>query len=340
MANWRYSLLVPFVGTLVFSCASWQARTQFEVPDKLPLFQLIVDLDSSLEWEGHQKKPQNEILDDFESPDPPSPDETHKTANFLSGLIVPITADGFCLTAAHNVGKGDAMRVFKAEIGGHDFGRSYTLVDLRNERSSPFFRLEQSGGKIVTANRMGGYESNRFFAREGEKRALRIISRDLDSTEFETMQVQLGAIDAAFLIRLREIKIWSSDDLALVKVPFSTPSHFAIAESEPLIGDRLMVFGNPGVHDGVINYVTKRVERNMDGEFPIVYSDFYALKMAFKGIGRQGDSGGPVINENGELVGINIGTSTDGGGRLVDIATGLRRSPIMDSIQEFRRGLK
>ena len=69
MGNGRYSLvLVPLIGILASSCAGRYTRTQFEVPAKLPLLQVIVDLDSTFEWQEHQEKSLEEMLDGFKCP--------------------------------------------------------------------------------------------------------------------------------------------------------------------------------------------------------------------------------------------------------------------------------
>jgi len=339
----RCLLLIAFVGILATSCAGQNARNQFEIPDKLPLFQVIADLDSAFEWEDHQKIPLNEIVAGFKASNPSvsnASSKTQKTTNLLSGLMVPITEDGFCLTAAHNLGKGDAINAFQSQIGDHDFGAVYTIVDLRDESSPPFFQFEPNAGRLVTPIRKGFFKNDRFVTVESKTKRLKIFSRDLDSSDFKTMQSQLRELDAAFMIRLREIKVWGTDDLALVKLPFATPFHFTIPEAETPIAGYLMVFGNPGVRNGVINYVSKLADRNSTKDFSIRFSDFYPLMMNHKRTGKQGDSGGGVIDSKGKLVGINIGTHADADGRLVDVAVGLRRDPIMKAIEEARRGAR
>jgi hypothetical protein len=307
-------LLMALVGLLVASCAAPHARTAFKIPEPLPLLQVIADLDSSFERES-------------------SSSDTPSTAELLFGLMVPVTADGYCLTAAHNLGKGKAMRLFESQIGQHDFGKAYVMVDLRSGGSPPFFRHEEA--QIVTSSRMGNHHSNRFVVSEGIKRLIKGFSRDVGSHEVEAMKNQLGDLDAVFCFGLLEIKVWADDDLALVKVPFPTPSHFTLSEQKTSIEDPLMVFVNPGLHRGAINHVTRRIQSPLDR--PLAFSTFSPLTMAHQKVGKQGDSGGPVINRYGELVGINVATHRDARGRAVDLAVELRRGPVMEAIEDSRR---
>jgi len=171
--TFRCLLFVPFVGMLSSPCLGQFSRNHFAIPDKVPLFQVVVDLDSAFEWKDHQRKPLEEILADFKSPKPSvsaATAETSRTTNLLSGLMVPITEDGYCLTAAHNLGKGDAMSSFRSQINQQNFGEVYTIVDLRNEDSPPFFQFEPNGGRMVVPTRKGSFKSNRFVAAQRARR--------------------------------------------------------------------------------------------------------------------------------------------------------------------------
>lgn len=332
---WRTAL----ISLLILSgaiCEAQISRAQFQLPETLPLFQVIADLDSALDWDAHQKKAFHEVLNDFKNP--PSGVQanspgTSRTVNLLFGLMVPISADGYCLTAAHNIGKGDAMATFASQIGEHGFGGIYTLVDLESPGLPLFHPAEATEGHIVSIKRKTFGGSSRFVASESPRSAIKVMSRVLDEDEFAMMRAELGAIDAAFLIRLDVLKVWDSDDLALVKVPFPTPSHFEIPDS---ITGALTSFGNPSAHKGVINQSAEVSKKEWDLKIPLRFEEHFLLKLDLRREFREGDSGGPVIDGKGKLIGIAIATDADGKGNTVDVAVGLRRAPILRAVEELR----
>jgi hypothetical protein len=311
-------LLVAGVGLLISSCAELGSRKHFQAPDQLPLLQVVVPLDSS-----------------FESKTASS--GASQSAQILVGLMVPVTEDGYCLTAAHNLGKGDAMRLFESQIGQHQYGSSYTLVDAKENHRSPFLRLKRGNNWIVTAGKKNNPSSHRFVSSEGGSRRVKMMLSELDPSQFQVFKSHADQRDAVLCVRLREIKVWPEDDLALVKVPFATPSHFPLCGRQTAEGEPVMMVINPGLHQGTINHVTRRIAWPTDLDLPLKFATFDPMSLAGLEISEEGDSGGPVINREGELVGLFVASGKANHGHCVDLAVGIQKGPILDAIEKSRK---
>lgn len=98
------------------------------------------------------------------------------------------------------------------------------------------------------------------------------------------------------------------NDLALVKRNVTTPMpFFSISESVPSKGEELFSLGNP--HDlGMIV---------VPGTYNGLKNDSFNDRIHFTGSVNSGMSGGPVVNHNTEVVGINVATSGNQIGFLV-----------------------
>lgn len=98
------------------------------------------------------------------------------------------------------------------------------------------------------------------------------------------------------------------NDLALVKREVSTEMpFFAIAEQAPTKGEELYSLGNP--HDlGMIV---------VPGTYNGLKKDSFNDRIHFTGSVNSGMSGGPVVNKNTQVVGINVATSGNQIGFLV-----------------------
>jgi hypothetical protein len=311
-------ILVAGVGMLLSSCAEFGSRKHFQVPDQLPLLQIVVPLDASFQTKT-------------------APSGASQSAQLLVGLMVPVTEDGYCLTAAHNLGKGDAMKQFEYQIGQHQYGSSYTLVDAKENHRSPFIRMERGSNWIVTADKRGHLASHRFVSSEGGNRRVKMMLPELDPSQFQAFKNHSDQRDAVLCVRLREIKVWPEDDLALVKVPFATPSHFPLCGRQTAEGEPLMMLINPGLHQGTINHVTHRIAWPTDLDVPLKFATFNPMSLAGLEISEEGDSGGPVINREGELVGLLVASGKANLGRSLDLVVGIQQGPILDAIERSRK---
>jgi len=320
-------LLIP-VAIFCHSCAV--ARKEFAIPGEIPVLQLIVDKNSEFGTRD-TSVPLIEGLRNFrERLTRADEGETRVTVkpDLSCGLLVPVSADGYCLTVAHNV----------------DEGQSLTLLDLDDLR--PLFlygskgddgipnTADEDGTPLVSTMRIADGRSGWGENSEPERRNIEAIAGPLDLDDFKTVRSELGGLGLAALIPVEVVKVWKADDLALIKVPFSTPGFFPLAREEVAIGESIMVFGNPVVHEGVLNAVSKRLDATVNW---VKFEKFYPIITRDRGRGfiQKGDSGGPAINRRGELVGIHRAGGEDEKGeyRWV-VSIGIRADVVQDAIRE------
>jgi len=98
------------------------------------------------------------------------------------------------------------------------------------------------------------------------------------------------------------LAIDKSHDLALLSVPTLIGNSLAINDNSPEIGEKIYAIGNPKGLSGTISEGIISGIRNFDNEELIQITAPIS----------PGSSGGPVINNNGELIGVSVGTLDSG----------------------------
>jgi len=96
----------------------------------------------------------------------------------------------------------------------------------------------------------------------------------------------------------------SRSDLAIIKIDSDNPLPFAQmgASADIMIGESVIAIGNPfGLSHTVTTGIVSAVNRNIKGEDGRIYSDFIQIDASV----NPGNSGGPLLNINGEVIGIN-----------------------------------
>ncbi|MBL9155078.1 MAG: trypsin-like peptidase domain-containing protein [Verrucomicrobiales bacterium] len=318
----RLACLIPVAVSAILLASCSDPRRDFAMPDPLPLYQVIVDKESTL---GGERDPAVSLRDGLADIKTAHQTKSSKSMrpDISAGLMVPVSADGFCLTAAHNLPKGE----------------SFTIVDLA--AAAPRFLIGANGGTPLIST-IKGAESNPGDLSRAEVRewSLEAISGPLTTADFQLVQSELAELDTAYLIPLQVIKIWKGEDLALVRVPFPTPSHFVMAEEPVPAGEPILCIGNPLVHEGTLTHVAKSAavppSVKFTGEVVRELVDFYPLIFSSRGLLKKGDSGGPAINRKGELVGIHSGTGNDDRHRALDVCIGIRAEVIRRAIDEWQ----
>lgn len=102
-------------------------------------------------------------------------------------------------------------------------------------------------------------------------------------------------------------------DIAVIKIDAKTPLPFVkMGQSDDLlIGETVIAIGNPfGLSHTVTTGIISAINRNIKAGKYKVYTDFIQLDASI----NPGNSGGPLLNVNGELVGINTAIFRKGEG--------------------------
>ena len=93
------------------------------------------------------------------------------------------------------------------------------------------------------------------------------------------------------------------NDLAILKIDLKGNSYLKIASYSPKTGDPVYALGSPlGIDDVFTDGIVSNPSKNIDGVMHIVFSAPIS----------PGNSGGPLVNSRGEVVGVNDQVATDG----------------------------
>ncbi len=287
----------------------------FNPPSELPMLQLIVDEGPATTDIAKKSNSLQSLLERMQSRKSAPPRTRMQIGR---GLLVPVTSDGYCLTAAHNVAS-------EREI--------YVPVDLAN-LNNPFIDIDHAGNPLFYTVGRAYPDSGLFTRQEIKKQGLELIQGPVDNNEYRMIQEKLKDFDSIILIPLKVIKIWKADDLALVKAPFQVRSHFRLAKEKVALGEAIMCFGSPIGRSGNLNITGRRVRAVLArAQTDLFYTLYFNSEDGFL---KKGDSGGPVINVEGELVGIHTGTNGVMGRLLYNRACGINKDILNEAINESR----
>ncbi|GAB5518650.1 MAG: hypothetical protein RhofKO_09010 [Rhodothermales bacterium] len=128
-------------------------------------------------------------------------------------------------------------------------------------------------------------------------------------------------------------------DLALIKVTPEDPlPHLAFSQDAPLVGEWAIALGNPfglfeaaepSVTVGVVSAIGRDFAPMNDGR---VYRDMIQTDAAI----NRGNSGGPLVNAVGEVLGVNTFIYTQQGGGSIGIGFAVPSSKVQRIIDELR----
>ena len=174
---------------------------------------------------------------------------------------------------------------------------------LRTETDLVIGRQRSMGSGVVID--AGGYIMTNAHVVSNARRVQVVLpaSQNVEGGAQTVVKARGRTVDATIVGVAREI------DLALLKVDDSTLPFLPIADYDAVRqGELVFAFGSPeGLKNSVTMGIVSAVARQADPDSPLVYVQTDAPI-------NHGNSGGPLVNVNGELVGINTFIMSDSGG--------------------------
>ena len=218
---------------------------------------------------------------------PPAPDPAARVLRDLSASMESLT-------------KRVSLSVVQIQVTG------YGPVDerTRDEDAGLVIGRQRSigSGAIIDAD---GYIVTNAHVVEGARHIQVMIHRDAATAG---PLHSLGE-EASLTVDARIIGVSGELDLALLKVDASGLTAIRFADYDAIQqGELVFAFGSPeGLRNSITMGVVSSVARQPDPDSPVVYIQTDAPI-------NPGNSGGPLVNVNGELVGLNTMILTDSGG--------------------------
>jgi serine protease Do len=133
-------------------------------------------------------------------------------------------------------------------------------------------------------------------------------------------------------------------DVALLKIEESDLPYIPFGETDDvLIGEWAVAIGNPfglfSIHSqptvtvGVVSATDRDFDRNQEGR---LYQDMIQTDAAI----NRGNSGGPLVNAAGELIGMNTMIFTEGGGGSIGLGFAIPSTKLKAMVGELKHGGK
>ena len=150
-----------------------------------------------------------------------------------------------------------------------------------------------------------GYIITNAHVVAGAKRVQVVLHRDMTATG----PVRSLAMEASQTVDARIVGTASDIDLALLKIDVTGLRALPLADYDAIRqGELVFAFGSPeGLRNSVTMGVVSSVARQPDPDSPTIYVQTDAPI-------NPGNSGGPLVNVDGELVGLNTLILTESGG--------------------------
>jgi S1-C subfamily serine protease len=212
----------------------------------------------------------------------------------------PIAAETESSTSGESNGAGNAVdEIYKRDGDGVAFIES-TLPPQESEESfNPFIEPESQGGGTATG-------SGIVIDEKGH-----ILTNNHVIDGANKIEVKLGESDHEYTAKV--IGTDPSSDLALIQVeaPSSELDPLVLGDSAKMeVGDPVVAIGNPfGLDRTVTSGIVSALQRQIQAPNGFSIDNVIQTDAAI----NPGNSGGPLINGNGEVIGINSQIETGGG---------------------------
>ncbi|MEX0620966.1 MAG: trypsin-like peptidase domain-containing protein [Solirubrobacterales bacterium] len=261
------------------------------------------------------------------------------TAGLLGGLLVALL--GFVSVSAGWVGEiqttkqtitaapttpvaagaesNSVNQIYERDGDGVGFITATGVAEPSGE-SSPF-----GGGGSGTATGSGF-----LIDKEGH-----MVTNDHVVSGADTVSVTLGDSDASYDAEI--IGADPSTDLALLKVdaPSDAMTPLLIGDSDQAeVGDPVVAIGNPfGLDRTVTTGIVSALQREIQSTTAYSISDIIQTDAAI----NPGNSGGPLINTDGEVIGVSSQIATGGGGNgSVGIGFAIPSNTVKDVVGQLK----
>ena len=179
------------------------------------------------------------------------------------------------------------------------------LSEKSQDEASTIGRQRSLGSGVIVDS--DGYIITNAHVVKGAQR-VRVVLTPVTSGDSQ-VRASLGLGEHSPPLEARIIGIAPTIDIALLKIEQKDLPAIGFADYTKLKkGELVLAFGNPeGLENSVSMGVVSAVARQADPDVPSVYIQTDAPI-------NPGNSGGPLVNTNGELVGINTFILTESGG--------------------------
>jgi serine protease Do len=182
----------------------------------------------------------------------------------------------------------------------------YRTADEKNQDAASTISRQRSLGSGVIVDPDGYIITNAHVVKGAQRVRVVLTPAAVGDSQ---VGASLGLGEHTPPIEARIIGIAPSIDLALLKIDVKNLPALPFADYTKLKkGELVLAFGSPeGLENSVSMGVVSAVARQADPDVPSVYIQTDAPI-------NPGNSGGPLVNTNGELVGINTFILTESGG--------------------------